>query len=66
MLMPDAAEAQATVVIEPTPSERVADVLWEREEHSQDFTLTPAQERAEHVAGTARKVRENRGGARVH
>jgi conjugative relaxase-like TrwC/TraI family protein len=56
-LMAEAAEVQATVAVEPTPAERVVDVL--REERSQDATLTPDQERAEHVAATARKVREN-------
>jgi len=56
-LMAEAAEVQATVATEPTPAERVVDVL--REERSQDVTLTPEQERDEHVAATARKVREN-------
>jgi hypothetical protein len=56
-LMADAAEVQATLVTEPTPAERVVDVL--REERSEDVTLTPEQERAEHVAATARKVRQN-------
>ncbi|ALV41432.1 hypothetical protein AU252_09935 [Pseudarthrobacter sulfonivorans] len=56
-LMAEAAEVQATVAVEPTPAERVVDVL--REERSQDVTLTPEQERDEHVAATARKVREN-------
>lgn len=56
-LMVDAAEVQAPVATAPTPAERVVDML--REERSQDLTLTPEQERAEHVAATARKVREN-------
>jgi hypothetical protein len=56
-LMAEAADVQATVATEPTPAERVVDAL--REDRSQDVTLTPEQERAEHVAGTARKVREN-------
>ncbi|MCO4251204.1 hypothetical protein [Pseudarthrobacter raffinosi] len=56
-LMAEAAEVQATVATELTPAERVVDVL--REERSQDVTLTPEQERDEHVAATARKVREN-------
>jgi conjugative relaxase-like TrwC/TraI family protein len=56
-LMADAAEVQATVAGDQTPAERVVDVL--REERSQDVTLTPEQKRAEDVAATARKVRQN-------
>jgi hypothetical protein len=56
-LMAEAAQVEAAVKETPTPAERVVDVL--REERSQDVTLTPEQKRAEDVAATARKVRQN-------